>query len=69
MSQKCLFRRPSSSRTATGFHLRRKSYGFRGWPGRVGKEAFSFLVLLLALVFAGEHLVANRFYDRESQKL
>jgi hypothetical protein len=37
--------------------------------GRVGKEAFSFLVLLLALVFAGEHLVANRFYDRESQKL
>jgi hypothetical protein len=33
--------------------------------GRVGKEAFSFLVMLLALVFAGEHFVANRFYDRE----
>ena len=32
---------------------------------RIGLEAFPFLMLLMWLVFVGEHLVANRFYDAE----
>lgn len=34
--------------------------------GRVGRELFPLLVLLLALVLAGEHLLANRFYGEKT---
>jgi hypothetical protein len=37
--------------------------GLRGQ--RIGLEVFPFLMLLMWLVFMGEHLVANRFYDAE----
>ena len=37
--------------------------GLRGQ--RIGLEVFPFLLLLMWLVFMGEHLVANRFYDAE----
>jgi hypothetical protein len=30
--------------------------------GRVGRELFGLLVLVLVAVLAGEHLLANRFY-------
>lgn len=33
---------------------------------RIGLEVFPFLMLLMWLVFMGEHLVANRFYDVET---
>ncbi len=33
---------------------------------RIGLEVFPFLMLLMWLVFMGEHLVANRFYDAEA---
>ncbi len=33
--------------------------------GRLGREAFPMIVLFLLIVFVGEHLVANRFYDAE----
>jgi len=32
---------------------------------KIGLEVFSFLIFMLWLVFVGEHLVANRFYDAE----
>jgi len=35
--------------------------------GRLGREAFPLVVLILLFVFVGEHLVANRFYDAEQQ--
>lgn len=35
--------------------------------GRLGREAFPMVVLFLLLVFVGEHLVANRFYDAEKE--
>jgi hypothetical protein len=35
--------------------------------GRLGREAFPLVVLILLVVFVGEHLVANRFYDAEQQ--
>ncbi len=38
--------------------------GLRGQ--RIGLEVFPFLMLLMWLVFMGEHLVANRFYDAET---
>ena len=38
--------------------------GLRGQ--RIGLEVFPFLMLLMWLVFMGEHLVANRFYDAEA---
>jgi hypothetical protein len=31
--------------------------------GRLGREAFPIVVCLLFLIFVGEHLIANRFYD------
>jgi hypothetical protein len=34
--------------------------------GRVGRELFPLLAMLLALVLAGEHLLANRFYGERS---
>lgn len=37
--------------------------GIRGQ--RIGLEVFPFLMVLMWLVFMGEHLVANRFYDAE----
>lgn len=36
--------------------------------GRVGRELFPLLALLLALVLAGEHLLANRFYGERSRQ-
>ncbi len=33
---------------------------------RIGLEIFPFLMLLMWLIFMGEHLVANRFYDAET---
>lgn len=35
--------------------------------GRLGREAFPLIVLLLLAVFVGEHVVANRFYDKEQK--
>ncbi len=35
--------------------------------GRLGREAFPMIVLFLLIVFVGEHLVANRFYDAEKE--
>ncbi|MDB5388134.1 MAG: hypothetical protein JWM11_3780 [Planctomycetaceae bacterium] len=32
---------------------------------RIGLEIFPFLIFVMWLVFVGEHLVANRFYDQE----
>jgi hypothetical protein len=34
--------------------------------GRIGKEVFSLVLLLMIVVFCGEHIVANRFYDADS---
>ena len=36
--------------------------------GRVGRELFGFLIVLAALVLAGEHVLANRFYRTSSSK-
>ena len=33
--------------------------------GRIGKEVFSLVLLIMIVVFCGEHIVANRFYDAE----
>ncbi len=35
--------------------------------GRLGREAFPLVVLILLIAFVGEHLVANRFYDAERE--
>jgi hypothetical protein len=35
--------------------------------GRLGREAFPVVVLILLFAFIGEHLVANRFYDADRQ--
>jgi hypothetical protein len=35
--------------------------------GRLGREAFPLVVLILLIAFVGEHLVANRFYDAEKE--
>lgn len=35
--------------------------------GRLGREAFPLVVLILLIAFVGEHLVANRFYDADQQ--
>jgi hypothetical protein len=34
--------------------------------GRLGREAFPMIVLILLLIFVGEHFVANRFYDADT---
>ncbi len=36
--------------------------------GRVGRELFGFLIVLAAMVLAGEHFLANRFYRTASSK-
>ena len=33
--------------------------------GRIGKEVFSLVILVMIVIFCGEHIVANRFYDAE----
>ncbi len=35
--------------------------------GRLGREAFPLVVLFLLIVFVGEHVVANRFYEADQQ--
>jgi hypothetical protein len=35
--------------------------------GRLGREAFPLVVLILLVAFIGEHIVANRFYDADQQ--
>jgi hypothetical protein len=35
--------------------------------GRLGREAFPLVVLILLIVFIGEHIVANRFYDADQK--
>lgn len=35
--------------------------------GRLGREAFPMIILVLWLVFVGEHLIANRFYDAQKK--
>ncbi len=35
--------------------------------GRLGREAFPVVVLILLLIFVGEHFVANRFYDGDKE--
>jgi hypothetical protein len=35
--------------------------------GRLGREAFPLIVLLLLIAFVGENFVANRFYDKEQK--
>jgi hypothetical protein len=35
--------------------------------GRLGREAFPVVILLLLLVFVGENFVANRFYDADKE--
>jgi len=56
-------------------HLRAERYGIARdienlqrvvKTGRLGREAFPMIILVLLLVFVGEHFVANRFYDAES---
>jgi hypothetical protein len=55
-------------------HLRAERYGMARdienlqrvvKTGRLGREAFPMIILVLLLVFVGEHFVANRFYDAE----
>jgi hypothetical protein len=35
--------------------------------GRLGQEAFGFVMLLLMAAFVMEHMTANRFYDMETR--
>jgi hypothetical protein len=35
--------------------------------GRLGREAFPLVVLILLIAFVGEQVVANRFYDTDQQ--